>query len=715
MARLLPDPLHGAFPAEVLRVHRTLKAIPGDDLLAWVALPLPPPVGAEPDAFEAAPIADAADPAAVPVTPPRPDFLVVHDGRAAFVVVVSPATLADLEEQRHGRLFESAGNRPYGATDAVAAAAVIRHFIETALGTWPAPAVHGLVLYPNIKHIPAELAGTAGGPGLTALGRDASTPEALGEFLRHPAAGDLKIDQLVRLRSHFCPETVVPPTFAARRRPGAGLAAGLTPMLLDYDQESWTKSGLRLPEGAEAVAEAQAAFGDASLVTGVAGSGKSLVLLFRACTQARLAPETRSLVLTHNKALRRELELRFGQLGRPPNVTWHTFYSWAGNHLAEACAPGAPLRIVQYEERDQLIAEAARLARARVTGQAIEFWRDEIDWIQDHDLSTEDAYLAAPRAGRGGPLNAGQRREVLAVYHHYLQLLLRANAEDWSGRALRLWRGIDAGVIRPATYDFVYVDEAQFFAPVWLRALRHAIAPGTGRILLAADPTQGFLKRRQSWLACGYDLRGRSTRLRNSHRNTRPILEFAAAFYRVRLQEEGDDEDLNLPTDAELATAAAGDVPVVIPLAARQDELARVVNEVAAALEGGARAGDILVLVTGGQRTTPVCEALAQRIGADRVVDAREADAGGERVRVCGLDGATGLEAPTVFLLGTAALIERERDLQLTAEQKTELRRDNTRRLYMAFTRAGLKLVITWVGPVPRLWREFVAPAADSV
>jgi superfamily I DNA/RNA helicase len=100
---------------------------------------------------------------------------------------------------------------------------------------------------------------------------------------------------------------------------------------------------------------------------------------------------------------------------------------------------------------------------------------------------------------------------------------------------------------------YIYVDEAQFFAPVWLRALRSALN-ARGRLLLAADPTQGFLKRRQSWVAGGLDLRGRSTRLRNSYRKTRPILDFAAAFYRSRLNNE-DERELNLPDEAELRSA----------------------------------------------------------------------------------------------------------------------------------------------------------------
>jgi superfamily I DNA/RNA helicase len=82
------------------------------------------------------------------------------------------------------------------------------------------------------------------------------------------------------------------------------------------------------------------------------------------------------------------------------------------------------------------------------------------------------------------------------------------------------------------------------------------------------------------------------------------------------------------------------------------------------------------------------------------VSDAR-ITAASDQVRICALDGATGLEAAIVFVVGATTLIEGESDLQLPPEQKAELTRDNTRRLYMAFTRAGVRLLVTWRGDLP--------------
>ena len=682
MARVLPDPLVGTFAPEVLRVHRALKAIPGDELLVWVGLPLP---GAE----------------------PRPEFLVLHGGSTAFVVGVCGAGDSDLEEALHGGLFTTPGSEAASGEPGAVTRERVRAFISAALGEEATlldgpPAVYGLLLFPNASHeLIQRLWPENPHEGCHWLGEKYCTPEALAACLRRLAKGGLAERQLARLRSRFAPEAVVPARFSPRARPTRELDAVLTPLLLDYEQEAWAKNRLVLSTEARAVAEEQAPYGEAALVTGVAGSGKSLVLLFRACNQARLAPETRSLVLTHNKALRHELEARFGELGRPANVDWHTYFSWVQSGLDDLSGEPAATRVVQYGERDRLVADAMREAGLPVAGQRVEFLREEFDWMQDRAVTERAAYLAVERTGRGVRLTEEQREEVHAVYRGYCARLAALRAEDWSGRALRHWRAIESGALEPECYDFIYVDEAQFFAPVWLRALRLALRPGAGRLLLAADPTQGFLKRRQSWVACGLDLRGRSTRLRRSYRNTRAILDFALRFYRARL---GDDpeSDINLPEAAELESAEPGMAPAIVPLEARQDEVARAVNEVCACLRGGAEPEHVLVLVAVGSRTQAVAAALGARLGHALVADARSADWAG-RVRVCSIDGATGLEAPIVFVVGAAELLEREADLQLPEEQRAELRRDNTRRLYMAFTRAGQRLVVTWTGTEPPL------------
>jgi superfamily I DNA/RNA helicase len=112
----------------------------------------------------------------------------------------------------------------------------------------------------------------------------------------------------------------------------------------------------------------------------------------------------------------------------------------------------------------------------------------------------------------------------------------------------------------------------------------------------------------------------------------------------------------------------------------------------------------------GAQRTL---ERLQGEFGAARVAHPKEG-AEPDRIRVCQLDSATGLESPIVFLLGVHRLIEAEGSLRIAEEERAERVRDTTRRLYMAMTRAGQRLVLTYVGEPPSFLQAMPSEQIES-
>jgi hypothetical protein len=686
MSRILPEPVVGQFAPEVLEVYRALRAIPDDELTVWVSLPLP---GAE----------------------NRPHFLAVARERRAFLLAVSQATAAEVEGAAGLSLFpHDLGARPPGQIEAN----VLRTFFSDALSSAPGDhaggVVTGVVIFPQVPQSTLDALPHDLRPGdVFFLGSEATRASVLAGFLQRETPPELDPVAVSLLRSAYTPESVVPLHFSAGRIVDRNVEAKLAPLLLDFDQEQWAKQRLVLSAEGMRVAEGGVGRGEATLVTGVAGSGKSLVLLFRACTQARLAPQSRSLVLTHNRALKTELESRFGDLGRPGNVQWHTFFSWL--HQLVTSRQQFP-RIVQYQERDERIAAAAEPYWGLLDRARLQFLAEEFDWMQDRDVVEEVVYLAVDRGGRGVRLGESLRRRVFRTFAAYRENLQRDGNEDWSGVALLTWRLIESGQLSLPVFDFIYIDEAQFFAPVWFQIIQRALRPGMGRMAMAADPTQGFLKRRQSWVTCGLDLRGRSTKLRRSYRSTREILRFAAHFYRTRMDDE-EWPDLNLPGEEELQAASSGYPPRVLFFSSRQDEVARVANEISSCLQDGFQPEHVLVVVAGEKRFSVVVDSLRAVLGVDQVADAREKSEE-NRVRVSGINAATGLEAPLVFVVGAADLLAAEANFQLKEAVRMELIRDNTRRLYMAFTRAGHSLVVTWAGAsVPGWLKQAEETAAD--
>ena len=81
----------------------------------------------------------------------------------------------------------------------------------------------------------------------------------------------------------------------------------------------------------------------------------------------------------------------------------------------------------------------------------------------------------------------------------------------------------------------------------------------------------------------------------------------------------------------------------------------------------------------------------------------------GDYVRVTTLNAGAGLESPIVFLVGLRELFEEEQSLRLSDEAREDIIRDNTRKIYMAATRAGQRLVFTYVGDLPKMLKRVFA------
>lgn len=667
MATILPANPAGAYPPETLRVFRLLKGLP-DTFTVWQRLALREAGG--------------------------PDFWVRHqDGRCALITVAN-VTLAAVRSARQGGLF-GAGATPGGQEEAALAA-----FLHTLAlpGAEGSPLIPGLVLFPAAPRAELELALDPAPTGLVRGAKDDLTPERFAAWLDGALGAPLSVAQTEALRRAFAPELVIPAQLTVRKPITRATGAELTGYLLSYNQEHVLKHDLDLSDEAEAASDDLRL----QLVNGVAGSGKSLILLYRARLLRQFFPRKRVLVLTHNKPLILDLKRRYELLtGGDHGVEWRTFQGWCRANWPTAEAQ--PTMVGLGERR--AVVHAVWQQHLADTSISPELFQDEIDWLKDRLITTRQGYLEADRAGRGFALKEAMRSRVYEAIRTYQAELQGRGRLDFGDVPRRVWRAlVEEGEPFPR-YDVVLIDEAQFFAPIWFEIIKRVLEPRHGQLFMVADPTQGFLKRRQSWLASGLNVRGRTQRLEKSYRTTREILAFATRFYQQRLP--GDDEAY---ITANLQFAPAGLPPEVIPLTSEQDELARVVNEVRALVAQGVPLEHILIIHAEWQGATRALDRLRAEFGAARVAHPRE-QAGEQHIRVCQLDSATGLESPIVFLMGTHKLVEAEGSIRLHEEERAERVRDTTRRLYMAMTRAGQRLVLTYIGKPPAF---FHTPAAHQ-
>jgi superfamily I DNA/RNA helicase len=666
MARLLPSKRIGTISPETAKVLHALSRIPGDEYLVWTSLP----------------VTESA----------RPELMLLHEERSCWLISISAVSEFRIESAVQGALFSPDQDSLVHASDlGVAERRLLDDFYtlvleEAGIADPSRISVHKVIAFPNAPQALLDQVAELGGiSGFVLWGREMIRSDALMAEIAAVERGLLPARLVHCLRRRFTPESVIPEAFVPRveRTASRRLTPELRGFLLDLDQEWLVKDDLLSPEAVSALENFRL-----RLVTGVAGSGKSLVLLYRAMLQAKFNPGARILVLTHNRPLHGELQERFRRLCPNARIEWNTYFKWCWRLQG-------PMQVVSQRDRETLVDNLShddkRLARLPVA-----FLLSEIDWMQDNAITRRARYLGAVRTGRKRPLSDEQRQALFELFEKYEAELDRRRMHDWNGVALELWRKVKLGYLTPPQYEFVFVDEAQFFAPTWFGVLKRAVRAGVGQLFLAADPTQGFLKRRQSWITSGLDVRGRAVRLRRSYRNTRAILEFAARFYRTRLPEE--DEDINLPDARDLALLEPGPAPELLQVTAGFDEILRVRNEIIAAIEKGANPEHFLVIhaewAMARTLVSLFSKSLEGRVPA-RLLGNRDPAAHGA-LKIVALNAATGLESPIVFLCGIDSLFEQEDRIGLDASEREELIRDNTRRIYMGMTRACQRLVVAY-------------------
>jgi hypothetical protein len=488
-------------------------------------------------------------------------------------------------------------------------------------------------------------------------------------LLRDDLEGDL--EQRLREMRLF-PGEMTPPMIDAVRRilhPEVIIHAARPSQdqlpLLDLTQEQIVKSHLQLT----AVGQALVRDLDARLVRGVVGSGKTLILLYRAQFLSQLNPTWRVLVLTYTRTLAEYLRDRLREIrGDPERIEITHFHKWCKNKLSPSGRMKEPLR---EDSQEGLINNILRdMPEARPLGAR---------------------FLVG--------LNEAQRQTVFSVFEAYQQRMARDRQLDWGDVPIRLLEALDAETVTPAQYHAVLIDEAQDFAPTWFQVALRLLKPETNQLFIVADGTQRIYRRAFSWASLGIDIRGsRSRLLTHSYRNTYEIL---ATAYQVihdadmRREMESWGEEVIEPEMVK-ERMPRGPLPVLLQFSDPASEYAHLVTEIRQLLNGGFQPADILVA---GRRWSIVND-LAETLRMHDIpasIMTQTPSLSDPSVKVSTLHSTKGLEFPVVFICGLEALNDDQ-----AGEHRVEMVEAEERRLlYVGMTRARERLYVSYHGQVP--------------
>jgi hypothetical protein len=478
------------------------------------------------------------------------------------------------------------------------------------------------------------------------------------------------------LLGRFFPEAEIAPEQTTQRLLLHDNSARLKRFFLDSQQEWAVKLDLDLPGEQAQVSE------DFSLrlVNGVAGSGKTLIAVHRALLLTELFPAQRVLLLIHNTPIVADLldRLRRTRGALPPHLEVMTFFAWATRQWQRM--------VGHWPEMSNELPALVRHHRLRWPELMLKDGplADELDFIDESLIGSEAEYLAAKRTGRGFALRAGEREQIWALREAVAAALHKRGELAWSALPAAIV-GARRHHARLERRNHILIDEAQFFAPSWFAVVKLSLAP-RGQLFLCADPKQGFMRHRLSWKSAGLDVAGRTKKLSRSYRTTRTLLESASAMVDSLASDELDDE-----VQPDYAGMETGVRPLLLYAASPQDAMDRLVNEIDVLAREDLPLDAFLVVFGDNVNRRALYAQLARRLGARRVWQLNEGAQkkappgvdGADCLRVAHLDTATGLEGIVVFLIGIESLFADDGASD-----------ERLRKLYMAMTRAGQKLVL---------------------
>jgi len=443
-----------------------------------------------------------------------------------------------------------------------------------------------------------------------------------------------------------------------------------------------------------------------ALVTGSAGTGKTVTGLHRAVFLARrLADGEKVLLTTFTRALADALTNQLYRLATDPAVRARIdvisidrlAYDIVVRHRGR-------VTVADNDVLDQLWESAAKQAptflnrAGQVSTFSAAFLRREWEQVVlAQRLTTLEAYQEASRRGRGAGLRAAQRAQVWAAIDWVVRELerrrLRTHTQLADDAAEIVRRG-------PAPYRHVVVDEGQDLHPAQWRLLRALVEPGPNDMFLLADPYQRIYDSHVSLAQLGIDVRGRTRRLTLNYRTTHEILDLS-----VRVL--GGDPTVGLDGQEDTLrgyrAVTRGAVPELAAHDSRDGEYEALIERVGTWLDQGVEPHAIGVAARTGQLVRSI-----SRILGEAHIPVADEKRGVDGVRVATMHRMKGLEFQCLAVVGLdAGLLPAPHAITSAAEDPHAHRQDLQRErclLFVAMTRARDVLYLSHSGsPSPLL------------
>ncbi len=267
------------------------------------------------------------------------------------------------------------------------------------------------------------------------------------------------------------------------------------------------------------------------LIKGVAGSGKSYVILKRA-------------IKLYNKKLKEEKVVIFTYTNSLVKYTNDLISSKVGEGEIEVLTIDSYCMKLFYKiynrpfirSKDDVYKEIIEKSldehqkksqlNHRLYEVNISFFEEEFKWIREKCITSKKEYISTDRKGRGSQirLSNSDKELVWGIYALFAKRAKMLRYRDWPDLYMALVKKID-NIPEDMKIDYVLIDEAQDMTVGKLKVIK---ALSRKSLTIAADIAQKIYKTSFTWKEVGIDISGRSSKsLSKSFRSTKQIVELA--------------------------------------------------------------------------------------------------------------------------------------------------------------------------------------------
>ena len=439
-------------------------------------------------------------------------------------------------------------------------------------------------------------------------------------------------------------------------------------------------------------------FNGPARIYGSAGTGKTIVALYRAVHLARKDPDARILLTTFSDPLARNLSSKIRILCASDPRLMERIEVASFDKLATRLSKhvqindSIPNKFDLYSLLERILEkdDFSNLGSSRFI---INEWLEVVDAWQ---ITSWEGYRDFKRLGRKIRLTETKRKQLWGLFVKF-DLVVRE--KGWITNAAQFKKLADEYLKRNrAPYNYIVVDEAQDITPMQLNFIGAVASQGKDNLFFTGDLGQRIFQTPFSWTSLGVEIRGRSHSLKINYRTSHQIRRQADKLLNKKIGDvDGNEEDRS-----GTVSVFNGPNPITTVCNNIKDENELVASWIKNQLEAGATPGEIGIFVRSDNEVNRA-EKIGQMLDIPFSVLDESEDTKAEMVTISTMHLAKGLEFKYVAVIACDdEVIPSQSRIEEVVDASDLEEVYNTERhlLYVACTRAREGLIVTGVDPV---------------